>query len=209
MQLAQPVWIGIQGGTCAGKTALAEAIIASLGSSAVLVIGLDRFYTDYDRTSAAQPPGTHNWDHPSSVGWQRVRSSVRRLNAGRSTILPVFDYVSGLRIGGIKVIPKDFIVIEGLWPFHNEYLRNSFDVRIFVDTPADVRLVRRLRRDILGDSRGWSLRDELLYWESYARPMHDEFVEPGKGMADIVLDGEIEVGHQVDVVVERIKAKRR
>ena len=189
-----PVWIGIQGGDCAGKTSLASALADNLGSSSTLIIELDTFYLPVDRSSINDPT-THSFDHPSSLDWNLVKEVSKDLSSCQSTRLPIYDYVTGLRTGWLPVESPKFIVVNGLWAF-DKVLIDLYRTRVFVDTAPEIRLVRRLQRELTKQPRGWSVNDALIYYVQCIRPSFKEFTEPGQGIAHVIVSGEesIEIG---------------
>ena len=204
-----PLWIGIQGGTCSGKSLLAEDLSRKLGTSSVARIPLDGFYTPFERKTIIGQPSAHNYDDPTSVDWDLFESVARALDAGLDAQVPIIDYVSGLRIGSMDVEPKPYIVVEGLWPFYSNYLVERLDLRVFVDAPADVRLTRLIERNIVNGLRGWALPDLLSYYMVCIRPMHAQYVEPGRELADVIVDGMTSVDPQVSEVLRHLARARR
>lgn len=184
------VWLGIQGGTCSGKSTLARQVADRFSSDDAIVINLDQFYFPFDLSAVFEDPTAHNYDDPASVDWELVRDVVTALRNGVPTNVPTIDYTSGARIAPRYVRPTKYIIVEGLWPFFSSFLREIFDLRVFIDVPADVRLVRRLTRDIGPGTRGWPISGALAYYTRCARPMHERFVEPGKVFAEIIVNGE-------------------
>lgn len=189
-KLYPPFWIGIQGGTCAGKTELSLALRNLLGLEKTLTLSLDLFYIPHDRGQDAAEHQTCYFDHPSSIDWELLLDVFHSLNEGKSANIPSYDYVTGLRGNSLPTQPKEFIIFEGLWPFSKMEITDFFNVKIFVDTPPDIRLVRRINRDILQGNRGWTLDSLLRYYTECIHPLHIQFTEPGKELADIIVSGE-------------------
>jgi uridine kinase len=185
-----PFWIGIQGGTCAGKTTLANELAVALGSENSHIVCLDSFFKPYDRRGNADNITAHNFDHPSSLDWNALDTAVFSLSSGKSISIPEFDYESGFLLPGQVVQPRTYMIIEGLWPFFYNPLFERLDIRVFVDTPADLRLVRLLFRTIVDGNRGWTIQSLLEYYLQCVRPTQIEFVDKGKELADIVVNGE-------------------
>lgn len=182
--------IGIQGGSCCGKTSLAAEISKILGEARCLTISLDMFFRSHDRLADGSDPTTYDWDCPDATDWVAATACVRDLKHWKSATVPRFEYVTGLSEAGAVVSPRPFLIIEGLLPFYNTELRSHFDFRVFIDVPLDLLLIRRLFRDVVGGDRGWTLTQMLQYQSHCTRPAHIRWVEPGKQIADIVLDGE-------------------
>jgi uridine kinase len=177
--------IGIEGGSCAGKRTIARCLASVIGGATVLC--LDSFYLPFDRAAAGA--GARNFDHPSALDWDLLAGALDLLLGGQPTQVPVYDYVSGLRIESTMVEPNRVVIVHGLWPFFHEKLRVRFDIRVFVDTPADIRLVRRLKRDLGRSQRGWTLDQALDYYTECVRPMHATYIEDGRAYATVVVDG--------------------
>jgi len=199
-----PTWIAIQGGSCAGKTTLANALAHRVGASKTLSICLDLFYFPFERNPKNPKGSWHNFDDPIACDWARLRRACRRLISGHSAIIPRYDYVSGQSIGGNRIEPLPYIIIEGLWPFEDRFLLDLCKLRVFVDAPPDVRLVRRLRRDLLEGTRGWSLDEALAYYMQCTKPMHEIHVEPGKQVADLLVSGEEGLDESVESIFDAL-----
>lgn len=196
-------WIGIQGGTCAGKTTLAETLAQEIGPADVLIVSLDLFYRPIEKRFLQDPSGI-NFDTPSSLDWELLREAIRRLKSGISTVIKVYD---GLTLSReLQLDPKKYIVVEGLWAFNESFLSDLFDCRLYVETSPDVRLIRRLRRDVI-DLGEVTLNEMLSYYLNCIRPMHLKFVEPGKADSDLVLDGERPIDDEVRRVIELLNQK--
>jgi uridine kinase len=194
-----PIWIGIQGGTCAGKTTLAHAVAQHIGLTEVLIIGLDLFYHPFNKHSPLNSAAI-NFDAPSSINWQLIQQVVRRLKSGRSTAINVYDGVSISQ--RLRLVPRKYIIIEGLWAF-NKGLSNIFDLRVYVDTSPDIRLLRRINRDVL-TTQEWTIREMLSYYMKCIRPMHAEFVETGKMVSHVIVNGEDDIDYEVNQVLEKL-----
>ena len=177
--------IGICGGTGSGKTTIARKIVASVGRSNVVLVEQDSYY----RNLADMPLDERhqaNFDHPDSIDSDMLVNHIKRLKQGQSIEMPVYDYKTHTRSEEHEHIdPKPVVIVEGILIFAEARVLDLLDFRIFVDTPDDVRLIRRLRRDIT--ERGRSVEGTLWQYEHSIRPMHFEFVEPSKRYADIIL----------------------
>jgi uridine kinase len=197
-----PLVIGIAGGSGSGKTTVTNKILARLDPGKVAVLEHDAYYKDL-----ASFPGLSgeeiNFDHPDSLETSLLVEHVRELKAGRSICQPVYDYSSYRRMeGGILIQPSGVIIIEGILIFAEKELREQMDIRIFVDTDDDERLLRRIRRDILERRR--PLDQIIAQYTSTVKPMHLEFVEPSKRWADVIVPrgGENEVA--IDMILAKI-----
>ena len=179
------VTLGIAGGTGSGKTTVAREIVARVGSDRVAYLDHDAYYHDLGHL-AYEDRRQVNFDHPAAFDTALLCEHVRRLQSGFDVPKPVYSYKESLRLAEtVTVRPADLIVIEGILALENDELRDLMDVRIFVDTDDDVRLMRRLRRDIL--DRGRTLEHVLGQYEATVRPMHMAFVVPSRRHADVVI----------------------
>jgi uridine kinase len=177
--------IGICGGTGSGKTTIARAIVEAVGSENVVLVEQDSYY----RNLADMPLDERhqaNFDHPDSIDSDMLVNHLMRLKQGLNVEMPLYDFVTHTRSDRIEVIePRPVVIVEGILIFSEPRVLDLLDVRIFVDTPDDVRLMRRLRRDIT--ERGRTFERTLEQYERTIRPMHYEFVEPSKRFADIII----------------------
>jgi len=177
--------IGICGGTGSGKTTIARKIVQSVGRGNVVLVEQDSYY----RNLADMPLDERhqaNFDHPDSIDSDMLVNHIKRLKQGQSIEMPVYDYKTHTRSDESEHIdPKPVVIVEGILIFAESRVLDLLDFRIFVDTPDDIRLIRRLRRDIT--ERGRSFEQTLWQYEHTIRPMHFEFVEPSKRYADIIM----------------------
>jgi uridine kinase len=177
--------IGICGGTGSGKTTIARAIVSAVGASNVILVEQDSYY----RNLADMPLDERhqaNFDHPDSIDSDMLVNHLKRLRAGDSIEMPIYDFVTHTRSDRCEHIdPKPVVIVEGILIFAEPRVLSLLDVRVFVDTPDDVRLMRRLKRDIT--ERGRTFERTLDQYERTIRPMHFEFVEPSKRHADIII----------------------
>lgn len=182
---AGPVIIGVAGGTGSGKTTVANAILKHVGDGRMSVLVHDAYYRDFvdlpkdilDRK---------NFDHPDSLETELLIRHVKALKQGMVVEAPVYDFRVHRRAPETRrVEPTRVILVEGILIFAEPELRKLFDVKIFVDTDADVRLIRRIRRDIA--ERGRTLESVVEQYQTTVRPMHLEFVEPSKRYADLIV----------------------
>lgn len=177
--------IGIAGGTGSGKTTVVEKIIKRLPFGQVSVLSQDSYYKDNTALTMEQR-NLINYDHPNSIDFELMISHLEKLNAGVDVEQPVYSYEEHNRTED-TVLTKatKVIVVEGILIFSVKELRDLFDIKIFVDTPDDERLIRRIRRDIV--ERGRDVEEVLSRYENTLRPMHQQFIEPYKREADIIV----------------------
>lgn len=197
--------IGICGGTGSGKTTIARSIVDTVGEDKVVLIEQDSYY----RNLADMPLDERhqaNFDHPDSIDSEMLVNHIMRLKQGLTVEMPVYDMVTHTRSDRIEIIePKPIVIIEGILIFSEPRVLDLIDIRIFVDTPDDVRLMRRLRRDI--NERGRSFERTLDQYERTIRPMHFEFVEPSKRHAHIIIPEGSNSGITVEFLCGMIREK--
>ena len=196
--------VGICGGTGSGKTTVALKVLEAIGEEKVLLLAQDSYYKD----SAHLPSEERvriNFDHPDALDTDLLIQQLELLKQGQPVPQPVYDFSTHTRRPKpIMLQPRPVILVEGILIFENRNLRERFDLRVFVDTDADVRFIRRLRRDIA--KRGRSFESVVQQYLETVRPMHLEFVEPSKRHADVILPGG---GHNligVDFLIQKIKS---
>jgi len=203
----KPLIIGIAGGTGSGKTTVARRIAEALTGSSVLSLDMDAYYRN--RSDLTLDERRHlNWDHPEAFDLDLLLAHLDALADRRAVDKPVYDYVTHLRADRTERLePADVVVIDGILLFVDARVRERCDVKLFVDTDADIRLVRRIRRDMR--ARGRPLDEILEQYTGTVRPMHQEFVEPSKQFADVIIPrgGHNEVG--IGMIVARIQQRLR
>lgn len=193
--------IGIAGGAGSGKTTLTNRLKERFGDD-VTVVYHDNYYKRHDEMTYEERC-LLNYDHPDAFDTDLMIQHIQELKAGRSIECPVYDYTIHNRSDETVVIqPTKVIIIEGILIFQNEYLRNQMDIKIFVDTDADVRILRRILRDV--EERGRSLESVVNQYLTTVKPMHEQFVEPSKRGADIIV---LEGGQNIvalDILIQRV-----
>ena len=196
-----PLVIGLAGGSGSGKTTVANAILHRVGPDHIAYIPHDAYYRSFHELPTAQRD-TINWDHPNSLETELMTAHVQALKAGQPIALPVYDFISYTRTAAtVPVNPQPLILVEGILIFTDPALRALFDMKIFVDTDADLRFIRRLQRDIA--ERGRTADSVIQQYLATVRPMHLEFVEPSKRYADII----VPEGGRNEVAMEMIVAR--
>lgn len=202
-----PLVIGIAGGTGSGKTTVAQSILQRSGDELVAFIQHDSYYKDLSDLPPNQR-ATTNFDHPNSLETKLMVEHVRALKAGQTIEVPTYDFTTHARKADtIQVEPRPVILVEGILLFVERELRELCDIKLFVDTDADIRFLRRLQRDL--SERGRTTDSVIKQYLATVRPMHLEFVEPSKRYADLIIPegGLNEVA--MDVVIARIDARLR
>jgi uridine kinase len=199
-----PLVIGLAGGSGSGKTTVANVILHRVGPDHIAYLPHDAYYRSYTDLPTAQRD-TINWDHPNALETELMTAHVRALKAGQPIELPVYDFITYTRTTAtVPLAPQPLILVEGILIFTDPALRDLFDMKIFVDTDADLRFIRRLQRDIA--ERGRTAESVIHQYLATVRPMHLEFVEPSKRYADIIVPegGRNEVA--LDMIVARLEA---
>ena len=195
--------IGIAGGTGSGKTTLTEKLKAEFGED-VSVLYHDNYYKSHSEMPYEEQTRL-NYDHPDAFETDLMIRDIQALRRGETVRCPVYDYTIHDRSGEtVEVRPTKVIIIEGILIFENQALRDLMDIKIFVDADADVRILRRIMRDV--KKRGRSLDSVVNQYLTTVKPMHQQFVEPSKRYADIVV---LEGGHNLvalDMIIQRIRS---
>lgn len=183
--MTTPFIIGVAGGSGSGKTTVTAKVLETIGPDMAAVIVQDYYYRDQAHLTFEQRLAT-NYDHPHAFDWPLLIEHIEDLLAGRPIDMPVYDFTNHTRATEtITVKPAPVIVIEGLFPLYDAALREMMSLKIFVDTDPDVRFIRRLQRDIR--ERGRSADHVIEHYLATVRPMHNQFIEPTKRFADVIL----------------------
>ena len=183
--MSTPFIIGVAGGSGSGKTTVTNKVLETIGSEMAAVIIQDYYYRDQSHLTFEQRLGT-NYDHPQAFDWPLLIAHIDDLRNGRAIEMPVYDFANHTRSDQtVTVQPAPVIVIEGLFPLYDAALREMMSLKIFVDTDSDVRFIRRLKRDIA--ERGRTMENVIEQYLSTVRPMHNQFIEPTKRFADVIL----------------------
>jgi uridine kinase len=197
--------IGICGGTGSGKTTIANAILQTVSACEVVFIQQDLYYRNLkdmplDYRNAA------NFDHPDAIDNELLANHLKKLKAGEPVELPIYDFRTHARLPATTPIePKRIVIVEGILIFAEPRLLEQMDIKVFVDTPDDIRFIRRLKRDIA--ERGRTLDSVIEQYIATVRPMHNQFVEPSKRYADVIIP---EGGHNlvsIDLISGKIREK--
>ncbi|MEX3744942.1 uridine kinase [Lysinibacillus xylanilyticus] len=203
MAVKRPVVIGIAGGSCSGKTSVTRAIYDVFRDHSVVVIEQDFYYKDQSHLTFEERLGT-NYDHPLAFDNDLLIEHIKKLLVRQPIDKPVYDYVQHTRAEEVvHVEPVDVIILEGILVLEDSDLRDLMDIKLFVDTDSDLRIIRRIMRDI--KERGRTTDSVIEQYLSAVRPMHNLFIEPTKRYADIIIPegGDNEVA--IDLMVTKIK----
>jgi uridine kinase len=177
--------IGVAGGTGSGKTTVAHEILERVGAKHIAYIPHDAYYRDHSHMPLEERAQV-NYDHPNSLETELLVEHLKGLRAGRAIDVPVYDFTTHTRTQQTRRVgPAPVVLVEGILVFVERELRDLFDVKLYIDTAADVRFIRRLRRDI--EERGRSAESVCDQYLSTVRPMHLEFIEPSKRYADVII----------------------
>ncbi|HEX9680393.1 MAG TPA: uridine kinase [Anaerolineales bacterium] len=196
--------IGIAGGTASGKTTVANVILERVGADQIAFLPHDAYYRDLHDLPAALREQV-NFDHPDSLETDLLIRHLQDLKRGQAVEVPIYDFTVHARTDRTRRLePRPVILVEGILVFAEPALRQLFDVKIFVDTPDDIRFIRRLERDLI--ERGRSLESVIHQYQTTVRPMHLEFVEPSKRYADVIIPEGGMNSVALDMVVARIES---
>jgi uridine kinase len=181
----RPFLIGVAGGSSSGKTTVAERLTEMAGEDHVTLVKLDSYYVDLGDRPLEQR-AAFNFDHPDAFDWPLLNDHLAALAAGAPVPIPVYDYVQYNRSGEVRLTrPARIVVVEGILVLWEPSLRERFDLKVFMDTDADLRLIRRLRRDVA--ERGRTAESVVTQYLEMVRPAHEQFIEPSKRYADVII----------------------
>lgn len=202
--MSKPILIGITGGTGSGKSTIAKAIFESLPEKNIAIIEQDSYYKNQSHLPMEERIHT-NYDHPLAFDTELLLKHLNELLDYKSIEKPIYDFEKHTRKKKtVRVEPKDIIILEGIMILEDRNLRNLMDIKIFVDTDADVRIVRRITRDI--NERGRTLESVIEQYLNTVRPAHLQFIEPSKRYADIIIP---EGGYNkvaIDIMVSKVRS---
>jgi uridine kinase len=206
----KPFIIGIAGGTGSGKTTVARKIARALPDASVAFLDMDGYYRNFDHLPLDERRRV-NWDHPDAFDFDRFLAHLQQLARGEPIEKPVYDFTTHLRSARTEGITSaDVVVVDGILLFTDERVRALLDVKVFVDADPDIRLVRRIQRDM--SERERPLEEILEQYLTTVRPMHLQFVEPGKRHADIILphggDNAVAIEMILTSIQRRLDARR-
>ncbi len=195
--------IGIAGGSGSGKTTVVEKIVELLPDNAVAVVPQDAYYYDNGHLTKEEKLKI-NFDHPNSIEWALLARHLDTLKRGENIQMPIYNYVTCARAPDtILVEPKKVVIVEGILILSPPEMRDRLDIKLFVATDSDERLMRIINRDII--ERGRSYNDVLAHYKTFVKPMHEEFIEPTKLYADVIIPQGGNNKVAIEMVVSRIK----
>ncbi len=199
-----PFLIGICGGSGSGKTVVVRSILEALGPDHVVVMHQDSYYRDHANLSFDERARI-NFDHPNAFDSDLLLEHLKALLAGSAIQQPVYDFTTHTRAEQVTdIAPRQIILLDGILILHDPRIRELMDIRVFMDCDADVRLIRRIRRDMAERAR--SLESILTQYEKHVRPMHDQFVDPSMKFADVIIPhGGMNVV-AVDMMITKVRA---
>lgn len=197
--------IGIAGGTGSGKTTVVQQILNELPADEVCVISQDSYYKSNDHLSYEERCKT-NFDHPNAIDFELLIRDVSHLKKGKIIKQPMYSFITHSRLKDTVVThPRKVIIIEGILIFNSKKLRDLFDIKVFVHADADERLIRRIKRDT--EERGRNVKEVLDRYQNTLKPMHQQFIEPTKNYADIIIPNDRYNTVAIDIVRTVISQK--
>ena len=181
----KPLIIGVTGASASGKTSVSHEILAAFPNDAIAMIEHDSYYKDQSNLSFEKRTQT-NYDHPLAFDTDLLIAQLKELQAGRAVDIPIYDYANHNRSSETyRQEPAEVLIVEGILVLEDERLRDLMDIKVFVDTDADVCVLRRIRRDV--EERGRTLDSVINQYLNTVKPMYDQFIEPTKRYADIII----------------------
>lgn len=202
--MRKPIIIGVTGGTGSGKTTVTRKIIEEFGDVSLAYIPQDAYYKDQSHLTMDERVLT-NYDHPFAFDNDLLSEHIRQLLDGQAVQMPVYDFTQHNRAEEtIRVEPKEVIIIEGILIFSDNELRDLMDIKVFVDTDDDIRIIRRIKRDMA--ERGRSLDSIIDMYTSIVKPMHEQFIEPTKKFADIIIPEGGSNNVAIDLMTTKIRS---
>ena len=200
--MTKPLIIGVTGGSASGKTSVSHAILESFSDESIGMIEHDSYYKDQSDLTFEERTKT-NYDHPLAFETDLLVAQLRELRAGRAIDVPIYDYAHHTRSSKTyRQEPVDVLIVEGILVLEDERLRDLMDIKIFVDTDDDVRIIRRIKRDI--EERGRTLDSVINQYLTAVKPMYHQFIEPTKRYADVIIPEGVSNVVGVDIITTKI-----
>lgn len=198
----RPFLIGVAGGSSSGKTTVSERLAELAGDTSLALIKLDSYYVHLD--GPLEERKAFNYDHPDAFDWPLLNDHLAALTAGAPVPVPVYDFVDHNRSGDVRVVhPARIVVVDGILVLWEQSLRERFDLKVFVDTDADLRVIRRIERDVA--ERGRTVRSVIDQYLRTVRPAHEQFIEPSKRYADVIIPNGGLNRPALDVLLARVR----
>lgn len=197
------ILIGVCGGSCSGKTYFSQMLHEKLGNDKSDIVFQDWYYRDQSKRFD-KDGGAVNFDHPSSIDFEFMRQQLLELKNYKAINAPIYDFVTHTRLGATQTVqPKEILIVDGILIFSQPIIFELFDFSIFFDTPEQIRLQRRLQRDML--ERGRSREGVIAQFEKHVKPMHELFVEPSKSLANRIITDEDKIDEAAESLIDWIK----
>ena len=202
--ICKPYIVGIAGGTGAGKTTLAHMLFDHLGDDRAIRIAHDAYYRDFSHVPAGQR-GQINFDHPDALETDLLVQHLQALSRGETVSIPTYDFATHVRTSEtLEICPRPIIIVEGILLLVEQILRDVLNLKIFVDAPPDIRMIRRMNRDV--DERGRTPESVTRQYCKTVRPMHDTYVEPSREYADLIVCGDRDFTIARDLILGHLYA---
>ena len=200
--MKKPLIIGVTGGSASGKTSVSQAILSMFKDENIAMIEHDSYYKDQSQLTFEERTKT-NYDHPLAFDTDYLIAQLKELQNGRAVDIPTYDYANHTRSEKTyRQEPVDVLIVEGILVLENEKLRNLMNIKVFVDTDDDVRILRRIRRDI--EERGRTLDSVITQYMDAVKPMYHQFIEPTKRYADVIIPEGVSNTVGVDILTTKI-----
>jgi len=196
--------IGIAGGTGSGKTSIAKAIASSFNSKEIKIIQQDSYYKDLSKISLEER-SINNFDHPNAIDFMLMKKHLTELSDGKQIVMPEYDFSTHTRKKNTHIfIPPKTIILEGIFTLHDPEIRNLMDLKIFIETADDIRIMRRIKRDV--NKRNRTLTSVINQYKKTVRPMHEKFVAKTKKHADIIIPEGSHNKKAIDLIIIKVMA---
>jgi len=202
MSTIKKLLIGVAGGSGSGKTTFANMIAEEIGKEKVLLLSMDRYYKDLSKLKPLERERV-NFDIPDAIDWPLFKKQIKQLLRGRTINVPIYSFAKHIREGYEVIRPKDTIIIEGIFSLYNEEICNLMKVKVFVETPSDIRLIRRIQRDVIERKR--NIHSIIEQWNKYISPAYENFIRPSAVRAHLIIPEDPE-GRMRESAIKVIKS---